>query len=385
MRPVLIVTKDQSEFNQYQPVLRELASHGIPVCIVAEAISLDKWTAAGHEVIGGKPKEGFFDHNTGMRRDLDPAKIIAKLNPRVVMIGLAQPINLGEKFAVAVAEHNRQAKGDLEKIVTGFVEDLWGVHGRASVAPDFICTLDELGVGRIRAKPKYAATHVFATGNPAMDSLLVLKADRRVSLIAADYQYVVLAAGQDYSTTPMLEGLVAALDRVGNYLLFIRLHPKWSRVTSKTVESEEDPRKHAQAEKQLAAGNYWRHLVFSAKKGDVMLVRSDVSTQQIMLSSHAVVSIFSNTLLESAILGRIPVSWTSDIGREMMAQELDGTTRYPLCNYGSAIEVETPEDYLSRVPEFNSADHQKMTAITRERFKSGKSAEAVANIICSYF
>jgi len=385
MRPVLMVTKDQVEFNQYQPIAKALVRQGIAVHIVAEAISLDKWMASGYEIYGGKPAKDFFDSNTGMRHDLNPAEVLAKLNPGVVMIGLARPINLGEKFAVAVDAHNGNAKRASEEIVMGFVEDLWGVHGRVSVAPDFICTLDEMGVDRIQAKRiKYAATNVFVTGNPAMDSLLSLNADPRMQNIAAGYKRVVLAAGQDYSTTPMLEGLMAALDRVGDYLLLIRLHPKWTRVTPETVAGEEDQKKRAQAEKQLEAGNRWRHLAFSAKNGEVMLIRGDISTTQLMLSSHVVVSIFSNTILESAVLGRIPVSWISDIGREMMAQELDGITQYPLVGYGAAVEVASPDDYLGIVPGFGSEAHQRMIEITRRRFRPGRSAEEVVKIICSY-
>lgn len=186
---------------------------------------------------------------------------------------------------------------------------------------------------------------------------------------------IVVALGQDESTTPMLEGLVEALERAGNYILIPRFHPKWMTDPSKA--------EHCQR---------WHSILDRAKNGTVIWLNSE-NTQEVMSLAHHVVSIYSTGLVEAAILGTVPVVWSSPLGREKMAESLGGLTRFPLVETGAAIEVSSPEEYLERVPKYYGygvAEHGhsndpyvEQVRLSQARVPSdGKNTERVVQAIC---
>lgn len=249
MKKVLIVTKDIAEFNNYQGITRELTMKGRGVIIIPEGLSATRWHERAQEwrtdgsmrIIWGLPPEELREKNTLMRHDIIPQVALALLRPDIVMTGLASPINLGEKFGLAA---------NALDIPLGFVEDLWGVHTRSTAKPNFVCTLDAYGQSLIE---KYYGGTVqsFVTGAPADDALLSVEPHPEVEAVVKKTPYTVLIAGQDHATTPLLAGLISALEEIGNYTIIPRFHPKWLAVTEETIARESDPEKKKQPKEFL--------------------------------------------------------------------------------------------------------------------------------------
>ncbi len=301
-KKVLIVTKDIGEFNVYEPVVRQMTQSGVSVVLVAEGLSLQKWKDAGY--LTWCPEGEFADAEAFLQYE----------EPDMVLTGLVALINLGAKFGLAANKFG---------IKLGYVHDLWGVNKRSPAVPDFVCVTDEYDEKLICEYGPYFhhPPRIYVTGSPAMNSLEGIRGNLLVRHIL-DYPrdlISVLVLGQDESTTPMLEGLVQALDEVGNYVLIPRFHPKFVG----NVELQ----------------HKWFSILYGAKKGKVLFVGSEVSTRELMGSVKFTVSIYSTGLVEAAILGSLAVSWTSDIGREKMEQAL-GVRRFPLVEMNCAIEVQ---------------------------------------------
>src|SRR3989344_4237071 len=261
---VLVVTKDIGEFNVYHPVVGMLRAAGIDCAVIAEGLSRQKWSDASYMIVSG---EAFSE--------LDIHDLFRNHKPDLVLTGLGAPINLGEKFGLAA---NRLG------IKLGFVHDLWGVHKRSSAIPQFICVTDDYDVELVRDHlayvDKYPTIHL--TGSPAMDALSGVSADVTTDKMLAHAHHApsVLVLGQDESTTPMLEGLISALDAgEEGYVLVPRLRPKFMDRT------------------ELC--NRWLSLLYTAKRGHVLFVPRSVHTRQIMKSVKFTVSVYSTGLIEA--------------------------------------------------------------------------------------
>ncbi|MDO8600648.1 MAG: hypothetical protein Q7R73_03460 [bacterium] len=378
MEKILIVTKDIAEFNNYQSVADKLTNR-YNIFIVAEGLSLERWQQKRWPIslfpsfIVGSPS--LYEKSTLMRSDISPRNTINMLRPDLIMTGLASPINLGEEFGLAANEAG---------IPLGYIEDLWGVHTRSKAKPDFVCTVDAYGASLVE-KYYNGKTKCFVTGAPSDDILLGVEAHPEVEAVVKKTPYTVLVAGQDHSTTPLLAGLLSFLEGRGNYTIIPRFHPKWLAVTEETVAAETDPVKKKTAEGIFSACNQWRSMLGAVKNGTVWWAPSHITTHQITKSVPYVVSIYSNVLREAGILGAVPVSWTSDIGREMMQKHMGGLERYPLVQYGAVIEVETPKDYLRCVPNPDTPEYRATRAIIKQQLRTdGKNTERVVQAIEQY-
>ncbi|MDE2016058.1 MAG: hypothetical protein KGI72_06085, partial [Patescibacteria group bacterium] len=206
MAKILVVTKDLAEFLMYRPVVELLQKANHRVTVVAEGLSFQKWSDVEVPYLVGV--------GAG---DISPEVF----QPDLVLTGLGAPINLGEKFGL---DANKLG------VKLGFVEDIWGVHRCSKAVPDFVCTLDPFGKALIASHKPYngRTIHVYVTGSPALDRLSKVKppnpSDLPMMQVLEKHEKVVLLAGQDESTTPMVEGLVAALDQAWeNYILIPRL------------------------------------------------------------------------------------------------------------------------------------------------------------------
>ncbi|MBI2476241.1 MAG: hypothetical protein HYV67_03285 [Candidatus Taylorbacteria bacterium] len=355
MAKILVVTKDIAEFQIYQPVKELLRAAGHDVTVIAEGLSLDKWLEAGEAVYGGRPDEVHQDAQTKCRYDIEELKVLKELQPDLILTGLGAPINLGERFGLAA---------NLRGIKLGYVIDVWGAESRSLAVPGFICTLDQFGKKKIETYGPYQNLNlpprVYVTGSPAMDRLAHLQGDKYVSGVANVYGLVVLLAGQDESTTPVVEGLLEALGRLNakgqRVMLISRLHPKFL----------------ARADLQAL----WLAALAKAPC-DVLWVKSDIATARLIKSVQITVSTYSNALIEAAMLGSTPVSWVSDIGREKMRVALGGLERFPLVDYGCALEVSTAEEFLAIEPE----TRDKVAERCRQVFPNGKAAKRVVGAI----
>ena len=351
---VLVVTKDVAEFLLYQPVVALLRAEGYSVTVIAEGLSLGKWLALGESVYGGVPENTKVNQETGCRYDIEEHAVIDELVPDLVLTGLGVSINLGERFGLAANERG---------IKLGFVIDVWGAESRSSAVPDFICALDQFGRDKIKQHLLYQhrMPHIHITGSPAMDRLVSVEPDECVLTVAARYDLCVLLAGQDESTTPIINGLSEALDVLSaggeRFLLIPRLHPKFlAREDLQTL---------------------WLKAL-ARVSCDVLWGSPKVSTAQLMCSAEITVSTYSNALLEAAALGSTPVSWVSDVGRAKMRQSLGGIERFPLVDCGCAIEVSTPEEFLAITPECRDQVREQCGKVYRN---DGKNAERVVNVM----
>ena len=111
---------------------------------------------------------------------------------------------------------------------------------------------------------------------------------------------------------------------------------------------------------------------------------SSVNTQSLILSATEVVSIYSNLLTEAVVLGRLAVSWNSEVGRVCMRKSF-GLESFPLCRFGAVYEVWTPEDYAAKVPPVGTGAYQ--TAVTQAQkvvLSDGRNTERVAEAILSF-
>lgn len=375
------MTKDIAEFNNYHRVADGLSKNGLRVGIIPEGLSAERWYKKGaerrtsHQLLWQPPAEEMLEQNTLMRHDLVPGLLLSFIEPDIVLTGLASPINLGEKFGLAA-----NALG----IPLGYIEDLWGVHTRSTAIPNFVCTLDAYGQSLVE---KYYGGKVrsFATGAPADDALLSVEPHPEVEMVVKKTPYTVLVAGQDHSTTPLLAGLIPALEEIGNYTIIPRFHPKWLAVSEETIARETDSEKKKTAERIFAACNQWRAMLDSVKNGAVWWAPSHITTHQIMKSVPYTVSIYSNVLREAGILGSIPVSWTSDIGRDMMRKHLGGLEQYPLVQYDAVFEIETPKEFLDHIPLPETPWYRATRGIISQKLRcDGKNTERVVQVIERY-
>lgn len=363
MARILFVTKDVVGFNVYHPLYRVFTAREHEVMVIAEGLSLQKWLDAGIPVYGGGNESAQFGAML-QRYDIDTQSAMDEIHPDVVMVELASPIHLGASFGL---EANKR------RIPLGFIEDLWMVHRRSQAVPDFICTLDEIAAQHVLDCPWYKGRmpKVHITDNPAMDALANVERDSRTHAFLREggFRRSVVVLGQGKGTTPLLEGLVDALEAVGDYALIPRFHPK---VVRKPENAD------------MVA--HWRKLLSGCKNGYVLSTPASVNTRSLMRSVDHVVSIHSNGLREAVFLGALPVSWISDIGRERMAEELGGLARYPLVDQGLCIEVSSPEEYLEKVPvRWTSAwsdFHSRRVAVVSK--PDGKIAERVSDVIEQY-
>ena len=362
---VLVVTKDKMEFNLYQPVVDILEQRGIEVVVVAEGLSMDLWLKAGYEIYGGLPKEGDFDQKIKTRTDIDPRAVLHQLKPDVVMTGLADPIHLGESFGLMANQ---------KEIPLGFVEDLWGVHQRSKALPDFVCTLDSYGDRVIVEDEVYGRylPYVYVTGSPAMDTLKSVKPVPEIEAIvkSSGAKRVIIIGGQGEVTTPMIRGIVELLsvETFERCLVIPRFHPKWMNDPSKASFKDE-----------------WVQLLSRIKEPhQVLWTEPSVNTHSLVLSATEVVSVYSNLLIEAIVLGRIAVSWNSEIGKKKMKASL-GAEEFPLCQLGAVKEVWGVTDYLDRVPTPGTNEYNRLVTTNQEVVLSdGQNSVRVADAIREY-
>lgn len=370
MKPkkVVIVTKDGVEFFIYAPVAAWLKQAGFEVIIVAEGVSMKMWISAGWEIFGGIPELGRHDRKTLMRSDINATMFVADQKPDLIMVGLPALANLSDQFALA-------AQGAGVKL--GFVEDLWGVHTRSSVIPNFICTLDEHAERRIRLYyPKTPKIHI--TGSPILDRLSGVQPDPGTADFLRDDPgcRVILLVANDESTTPMIEGLVDALGLMGmedpvteRCIVIPRFPPKWLIDPSKAAIIEE-----------------WKYLLRRVcTPHHVYYVDQAVSTQSLIPLATEVVSIYSNVLLEAAAMGKVTVSWNSQLGGDRMLAVM-GQRSFPLCSLGVTQEVWNPHHYLNRVPKIADTKKREVLQGLAKAFvlTDGENAKRVALAIMSH-
>mgnify|MGYP001583626682 CR=1 FL=1 len=383
MSGLLMVTKDAAMFNNFKPVADALCKKNVQFSVVAEGVSMKMWQDAGYQIYGGLPQGGTYDPNTLIRHDINPEYVLEELRPQCVFVGLSRPLSLEEKFALAVENHN--SFPGAKRIYLGYIEDLWAAHMRTRANLDFICALDKFGAEHVRKlRP---STKVFITGTPSTDFLVQIQPNSAVGSMVGEFSHAVLLLGQDESTTPMIEGLLAALESRGDYILIPRFHPKRLLVSEATIAAERDQQKREEAQKLLTNFNYWRGLLSGVKRGCVLWVGMEVATMhELMLSSHVVVSTSSTTTLrDAAILNRVAVWWYSDLGVESLKKESRGEVdRYPLVNEGCIVEVATPQEYLDSVPAYGSEKYRKIQEVQRRKLGGGGATEKVVDAIMSY-
>ena len=103
-----------------------------------------------------------------------------------------------------------------------------------------------------------------------------------------------------------------------------------------------------------------------------------------MLSATEVVSVYSNLLIEAIVLGRIAVSWNSEIGKKKMKASL-GAEEFPLCQLGAVKEVWGVTDYLDRVPTPGTNEYNRLVTTNQEVVLSdGQNSVRVADAIREY-
>ncbi len=329
------------------------------VVVIAEGLSLEKWISQGEPVFGGKPAEGNFDPTTGFRLDLEPEVVLDYLKPNLVLTGMGGPINLGQSFGLAA---NKMG------IKLGYVLDLWGVYAQSSAIPDFICTIDPLGKDLILGHKPYRekTPRIYITGSPLLDYLVNVERNRWLQGLSAEHRGpVIFMVGQDEPTTPMIEGLLSVIQEFdSNSLIIPRLHPKIS-ATMPDLD------------------NAWRTALTKAPC-KVLWLPPDITTQQIMIDAHYTVSIFSNAILEAAILGSCTVSWNSAQGREKMRKSLGGLESFPSVMYGCTLEVNSPQEFLTKVPRIGTMAYDDIILKCKKTFpNNGKNAEDAADAIQS--
>lgn len=314
MAKILVVTKDIAEFLVFHPVVALLREAGHEALVLAEGLSLSRWLEAGEQVLCGKPPEEKVDRN-GCRYDVAAESFLRTLQPDMVLTGLGAPINLGQSFGLAA-----NALG----ITLGYVVDIWGAHIRSLAVPDFVCTLDLFQKELIESYGPYhgalPAVAVYITGSPAMDRLAAMRVqeDPLLSFLEHVSRPVVFFAGQDESTTPALEIVVDGLNALKDgYILIPRFHPKFAS--------------------RLELVSEWEAALRRAE-GVVLRMPARFRSEELAAVSDYVVSVYSSVLLEAALLGVLPVSIPSRLGRQKMREAI-GFERFPLVEYGCAIEV----------------------------------------------
>lgn len=358
---IFVVTKDIAEFLIYSVLVLALRARGHTVRVLAEGLSRERWVKSGEVLYGGNNPP-----DSDLETDLNPLEILSSVQPDLVLVGLGAPINWAEKFGLVANQRG---------IKLGFVEDVWGVHSRSTAVPDFVCTLDSFGRQMVERNDQYKAARfprVYITGSPAWDELNGLVAGN-VGDEIYDFLHgglpVILFAGQDESTTPALAGLVDALEQRGtSYILLPRLHPKFASRDDCVVP--------------------WLKTLAGVKKGHVLWVGSDkATTRQLIALSQVTVSIYSNALVEAALLGSLPVSWNSAVGREKMSAALGGLAQFPLVGLDCAVEVKSADEFLSRVPfDFTSAAYHEYLDRCRATFPNdGKNTDRVVRAIEAQF
>lgn len=349
-RTYLVVTKDIGGYQAIRPVANLLEHRRVGVVVVAEGLSLALWQKEGYIVFGGAPKEGQFDPKTLIRSDIDPAKILAEVKPDCVVATAGSPIGLERAVCL---EANKQG------IPVVVVNDIWGADQRlCGCRPDLICAIDSEDA---RLATVYYSTasrpYINETGSPAMDALADVKTDSTTEKMLED-RFSVLMLGQDACTTPMLKGLIQALEQSGDdFVLIPRLHPKILDGRAEWLE------------------------MLSRVKGDVLQVCPSVTTRQLMRSVRHVVSVYSTGLIEAAFLGSMPISWVSDVGREMMRRNLGGVEQFSLVGQGCCYEVSSPEEYL-QIPRQLTAEFSAKVAANLKN--DGHSAGRVVQAIHDY-
>jgi hypothetical protein len=335
MAKILVVTRDISEYLLYSVLVAALRAHGHNVIVVAEGLSLTKWVEAGEVCVVG----------------IHPLSVLSETKPDLVLTGLGSPINLGESFGIGANEFG---------IKLGYIEDLWGVHTHSKALPDFVCTIDRFGQSRIQSYEPYQGKvpRVYITGSPTLDQLSDVKSPGEI-FVGARNRNIVLFVGQDESTTPVLEGLVKALNVVNDsYILIPRFHPKRPDLSAKWDE------------------------ILAESLGFVLKMPAQITTRQIMKIARVTVSCYSTALLEAAVLGSLPVSWTSSIGRGKMREALGGIERFPLVDSGCAMEVETPEEFQEAVLGLDQAAYESKIRHCQSTFRcDGKNTERVVAAI----
>ncbi len=337
-KKILIVTKDLGEYNTLSPIARQLEQSGQVVSVVAEELSHVKWF-----------KEGRWlnDENA-----VSPEALLKSFNPQAVICGLGSPINLGEKYGLA---SNNMG------IPLVHVHDIWGVHCRSTAIPDLVLAPDPFAEKLVKEYAPYAGKppKVVVTGFPAMDNLKEVGENITVAKKIGQ-STAILVLGQDESTTPMLHGMAEAVKRLDDVVIIPRLHPKIKEGRAEWLE------------------------ILASMEADVLWVHSNVPTRQLMFYSHITVSIYSTGLVEAAMLGSVPASWTSEIGRQMMSKNLGGIERFPLVNYECAYEVSEPEGFLRIISEYPSEYGKWQKAVKHHLPNDGKAAERCANTILEF-
>lgn len=350
-KTVIVETKDIAEFASHELLVAKLRAAGVNVYVVAEGLSAAKWNAINENLIGGLPSPGTLD-GQGFRHDIDVAGVFEHLKPDLVLTGLASPINLGEKFGLAA-----NARG----VKLGYIVDVWGAETRSTAIPNFICTIDTYAQKGIESNARYQAAmpKVYRVGAPLVDRIAKVAHDPLVDSILSGFEMAVLLVGQNDATTPVAEGLVEALNtRCENeYILVPRFHPKFA----------------GRDDLFLA----WQRALGKAK-GTVVYFPPVITTAQIMRSVNYVVSTYSTALIEAAAMGTLPVSWVSELGRKRMSEELGGITRFPLVEYSCAVEVESPDDFVNKVPDWKGKDYSAIVSAGQTMFpKDGKTIERI--------
>ncbi|MSU55038.1 MAG: hypothetical protein EXS46_00685 [Candidatus Taylorbacteria bacterium] len=310
---IIVVTKDIAEFLIYFLLVSALRERGHNVTVIAEGISLDKWLEKDEAVAR------HFSGSTECEFEI----FLAGLKPDLVLTGLADPINWGEKFGLAANKLG---------IKLGYVIDVWGAESRSTAVPNFICTLDNFARERILNYHPFGASmpKVYITGSPAMDSLAKVKIPTGfLGNLANCNERTILFCGQNIFSASALEGLIQALNDCQKEIpciLIPRFHPKFMQRADHCA--------------------LWNAILAKAK-GYVLHVPTSTTSQQLMMLAGLTVSVFSNALIEAAALGSLPVSWNSENGRKNMSSVFGGLTRFPLVDCGCAVEVETPADFIS--------------------------------------
>ncbi len=333
----LVVTKDIGGFQAVRPVADLLKQRGHSVSVVAEGLSLAKWEEAGYGVCGGAPMEGALDTKTLIRSDLDPETIIRRIAPDFVLASAGSPIGL-ELTVCSVAKSLH--------VPVVVVNDIWGSDQRLKgVMPNVVCTLDQEDTRLAAGYYGPGKVNIVETGSPTFDTFVgqAVPSNHALRNVTSNFQKVVYVLGQDASTTAYLKGVFEAVAGESNTLVIVGFHPKFLPMPEFCMQ--------------------WLQIVKAAKV-PVIWTTNIVTSRQYMWYSDIVVSCYSTGLVEAALMGKLAVSWVSDVGRQKMAAALGGLTQFPLVAYGGACQV-------SNVEEFNRI------STANDEFKEGPDSSVV--------
>ncbi len=313
-RKILFVSKDMGGGNVLVPVA-EVMRDECELVVISEGLSARAWKKAGFEL--------YFQGTADYRDEpfaLNASRVIDKVKPDIVVVGLGSPINLEKNFAEAANVHG---------IPLVWIEDFWGGSFRNTASPSMIFTLDHIGEDVIRRIPRFEKAPVSISGNLALNALQNFAIPEDLATRMKELKKpTVLLAGGGTSTSSVIRVVVESLKGTpGDWTLIPRLHPKWAERADSGGKTY---------------GEIWRELLFEL--GDKVVEVATPNADALAMLCDMTVSPFSTLLLPSVVAKKIPVSIrTPEMIKDMSGQ--NGLTRYPLVEAGAVLEISYPVSF----------------------------------------